>query len=743
MKIFFIKSVKWIAAYLSCVTMVFAPVALGKEVENLNKKYLQQALKELGLDKKTTLGKFWDRSKASIPRYIYHDLEEFVKNNRNLLMPEATLAMSKATDGTEVPVIYFSQNGKVHTVQIYGEKNKWAKFNSVTLSRLDLERVDDAFKRIEASDIKIKTEANKFRKSRFAKQHSSLLKFRTSEYKKDFSRFKGFPRITPQMWASMSKEERAGFIVKMRLLWISAKKVRANGVSSLKQNKDSKKTASSIDAYKNFVEIVFGPNAEAAAAATKKASGPYNANNCLAAGYTTVYDKVDNVSGSNRDGCSIDKVSEFYSTKKEFKFILDANKTCSSTNKDMIACNPIIYGFPGGKEICISKKAAGMQQATHYAGPCDTQSPLTTDKLFEFTGKDYSNIQPRSSQIEAIEADQKNDYYALTKSFLSGALKKNDPTLQAIFEKGEWTLALDQELVRIQSQFEEEIDNAIRMCEAGITDKHEKNQKSACDQLHRRWLFTEREIAKLRAKACLKPAVYVGVYGQDEDSYSNSGKKKTEHNKKSTDAKGTGLCKCENGKLTNFNTPCETDVPVLNAVPAIEGEETTTCDKPEGIAEFDYKACKCEDNKKLKSNKDGTYECEGSNWKPWAIAGGAIAGLVGLFALLNRDKDSKNQVSQPPPVPSCVAPKVGLAPNCICPVPTAICTVSQQIYDQTTCQCTNVPQPVICPDGTVAPNSNVANCPVVPPATEGGNGNSCPQGGCSGGLPTVPQQTGQ
>ena len=103
--------------------------------------------------------------------------------------------------------------------------------------------------------------------------------------------------------------------------------------------------------------------------------------------------------------------------------------------------------------------------------------------------------------------------------------------------------------------------------------------------------------------------------------------------------------------------------------------------------------------------------------------------------------------TQNPPAPTC-APKVGTPPNCVCPVSNT-CTPGQQIYDQVTCQCTNVPQPVKCPNGSNAPNNNlnqcpkclngtpvpVGGCPVAPGPGEGGTGNNCPAGNCNSGGP--------
>ncbi|MGZ3692045.1 MAG: hypothetical protein ACXVAX_11110, partial [Pseudobdellovibrio sp.] len=375
-----------------------------------------------------------------------------------------------------------------------------------------------------------------------------------------------------------------------------------------------------------------------------------------------------------------------------------------------------------------------------------------------------------------------------------------------------WSPELDNELVRIQKQFEDEITKAIQTCESNITAKHEQNQKLACDQLHRRWLFTERFTAKLRDSACVKPATYIWNYADGESSLADSAKDKTDKNKHSIDDKGTALCQCPAvpappsataAPATASSTGTATAAPVTTPVqpakvnfgqscpapvtPAVVPPKKTdppkpapasTCDKPKDISGFDYDKCQCSDSKKLKQGKDGSYECEGSNWLPWVIGGVGIAVVLALLFRSNKSKAATNvpgvctapktgvypncvcsnicavsttlnptSCSCDPIIlpPSCAAPMVGLPPSCACPV-NPNCAAPQKRYDLSTCQCTDVPQPVTCPNGSMPIGGDPVNCPkcvngnyepVGGCPTEGGSGgNSCPQGGCNGGLPT-------
>ncbi|MEQ1723771.1 MAG: hypothetical protein ABL930_11385, partial [Pseudobdellovibrio sp.] len=712
-KNFYLKPAKWMAAYLSCLTMVFAPVAMGKEAEKLTKQNIQQTVKDLGLDKKITLGEFWEKSKSTIPGYVYKDLEAFVKENKNMLMPEVSIDSSKNTEGVEVPILRFTQGGKTQTVQMYGETDKWAKLNGVTLTARDLDRVEDAFKRIEGSDINLKKQGDKFRQNKSEIQNDNAEHQQVDTYKKDFARFQGFPRVTPQMWKSLTKQERAGYIVKMRLMWMNARKVLAtsekNSVAPAKKSKPS----AAID---NFYKVIFGEQTFAASPVlappptsagqvsgkatpsaavrvqgesvrvrdargnTRVVAIPYNAETCVVAGYIGAYGTVDNINGNKRAGCSIDLAIATYKNNENLSFVQKANEACAAKGATQVACNPIIYGYPNGSEACIDRRSAEYQHATHFTSPsnretCDGKSRLSSsDDIIKFNETNYDGIEPRENQIAAIEADQQKDDYALTNSYLKGVLTKKDGILAIAFDKGEWNLALDEELVKTQLQFEQEIGRAIKTCEADFakTATREVNQKLACDQLHRRWLFTERAIAKLRDKACLKPALYIGLYNGNESSYAASANDKTALNKRTIDEKGTELCGCPvpkapdapvteaavpaaKGKLVNFGQSCEAPVIAPPPVPppqCADGLDPATvdgaamcvckdnravfvkpgdpapnckkedpkpkCDKPEGIAGFDYEKCKCEDNKKLKheAGDDGGYSCEGKNWLP-------------------------------------------------------------------------------------------------------------------------------
>lgn len=860
------QCVRWTAINLACLTMVFSPVAMGREAEALNEKVLQEYLQELGLTgKKVTLGEFYEKSKAYFPTFVQKDLERFVQENQGMLMPEITVTNAKATDGASVPVLRVSGGGKTTTIQIYGEKNKWAKYNNVVLSEEDLRNVGDVFRRVEASDIRVKKESEAFFKNRDLKANKQKVEDAKHLEKvvKDFARFKGFPRITPTQWKAMTPKQRAGFIVNMRILWNDARQVlRLDEINAEAAAQIQKKPATKGKKYSSFDEfsrILIGEPAEAAgttsSAATPKlskagqsvvkpgaASAPVapQSKKCIVAGYVSEEGKGVNYSGQASSVCSEAMVfqSEKYNrATPEMQMVREAKFDCQNVSQNHVACNPIIYGYKSdGAAICVDRTqktpnapaAGNFQKATWWDGPCDSASRLTSAQVtqdgMKSTDSSYKDDQKRfdesgnikaevaQKQINLVEEDQfKNDSYKQTKAFLDGVLQnkkrksdKIDFTMDDLIQgKKPWSKEIDDMLVDIQTQFEVEIGEAIQSCEKSITrkDNVDKNQKGACDQLHRRWLFTERFLSQFRAKSCLGGSTYIWeldatIMSKDQIDNAKLNKEKlksdselmckckSDPNKrvKFNDEKGCGASdlpageKCPDGMdevVTGFCT-CKGNgaeyIAMAEALNRVRSEglekvcpvkDDKNCDKPEGIEGYDYTKCECTKGSLKDENEQGfisklfngkqertaKWVCKESNIWPWILGGLGIAALIVIFH--RHKKDPK-----PPVVPpqSC-APKVGTYPNCVCATGN-VCVPGQQIYDTSTCQCTNLPEAPKCQDGTPAPNRNLLACPKCsdgsyrslpsasrpngcPQVNEGGTGTpTCTNPPCSGGVPT-------
>lgn len=890
------QSVKWMAANLAVATMVFSPVALGRESEALNEARLQLYLQELGFgNKKLTVGEFWEKSKVYYPGFIYKDLEKFATENKNMLMPTVTVSNAKATDGTVVPVLRVTSGSKSATIQIFGEKNKWAKYNNVVLSEDDLRSVNDVFKRVEASDIRLKNEADKYRDEKTGnspQKRAAQAKY-VEKMVKDFARFKNFPRMSPEQWKRMTPEQRASFIVNMRLLWKDARQVLRIEEARLQPKAGPK--GRKYSSFDEFSRILLGQEAEAGVAnqtllkgaakpkrtqAAEEESEGVNApppitaeersaiiagfapkdpqgKKCIVLGYVSSEGRGTNYSNKERATCSDKNVfeSEKYTQNTPLaKMVQEAQKYCQSKGAQYSACNPAIYSYGGdGQAICADRTKLGpndpaagnFQKATWWEGPCDAGAKLTSQQIqdgMKVTDSQYADKDKRydesgnlkqdvaNDQIERVEMDQmKNDAFKQTKTFLDNALKSKGKNLGDLLDpKTRWSKEADDMLVEIQTQFETEIGEAIQSCEKSITrkDNVDKNQKGACDQLHRRWLFTERVISQFRAQSCLGGSTY--IWKMNETTLSKEQVDIAKLNKEKLKSDSELMCQCNNNpeKKIKFNDDKSCGAPAVPAsakcpagmeepvdgfctcpggtdfIPvaeAIQGashdmfdvmcpakpEPAQSCGMPDGIDGYDYTKCECTKGKLEDENEQGfiskifhgkekrdqKWVCKESSWWPWALLG--IPLLIALFHK-DKKKDTKPPVTctlscsgnttlnptsctcTPNPPKSC-APQYGTWPNCQkCPIVNP-CVPGQQIYDQTTCQCTNKPEPPKCPNGQVV--TDLKLCPKCPDGSMQtlpgpGRPNGCPQsneGGsgtnqckdstgkvipCSGGVPT-------
>ncbi|MBC7458878.1 MAG: hypothetical protein H7235_11400, partial [Bdellovibrionaceae bacterium] len=495
-----LKIASWTLVHTSWITMTLSPVAMGQQAEKNSVDYYKQQVHEIGLDKKITAKEFWEKVKNDLPGYAYFEIEQAVKQNPNALMPKFEVSSSKTSDGQVIPVITFTDNGKTSTIQMYGEKDKFMKYNNTVVSESDSKQPQTLFQKLIDSDSKLN------------KQYQDALKKQRPVGTTSAKSNGLFSQMNKNMWKKMSMEQRVSYFIQMRMMYLDAKKViELNGSSGKKTSSFNqlemiyKAIFQEAEAQKSKDSVKLGTSSNKHVVTSidgkKKISIPFDAQSCIVAGYVGKYvSMVDNSNGQKRPGCSVDVATATYAHKPGLEYVVEANKQCiNDKGASGIACNPVIYGYPNGSPVCISKIAVDFQFATHWEGPCDTASRLTyTKDIVNTQGKDYSKIVPESAQIEAIKADQAKQDFALTKTFIEGMLTKKDANLLALFKDGKWSQVLEDEIKKMGSQFDKEINEAVQICEKDITAKHEKNQKGACDQLHRRRLFVDEVISKLK-----------------------------------------------------------------------------------------------------------------------------------------------------------------------------------------------------------------------------------------------------
>lgn len=685
------KLFSWGLAHISWITMAFSPVALGKESENLTAENLKAYSAEFGLNQKTTLADFWEKSKAYYPGYMYKEIESFVQKNPNMPMPQFEIKTSKSSNGEDVPTIYISENGKTQTIQIFGKPDKFVKMNDVYLSENEIGLPKNIAKKLLAADPKLKLKYSEAKASE---------KARTSP----------FPQMDSKLWKKMTFEQRVTYFIQMRMMYIDAQKVLSE------KNKDAEKKSSAFPTFEYIFKSIL-PDVDAATAKKKtqaKTSKVSVSDTCIVAGYVgRNVSKVENDRGQRAGGCSVDAALNNYSAP-EVSFVKTSNETCATKSKSSIACNPIIYGTPNGQPICVDKKSSEFQIATHWEGPCDTQSRLSHNHpLFDLNGKDYSQIQPREKQIEVIRKDQAEQNFQLTKDFIAGVLASKDQALLALFKDGKWSDQLEKEIKKIGDSFNEGISAALADCESKVTlPQIDKRQRPACDQLHRRYLFIDEVIGGL--KKDIEPVVALPPPQLE---------------------------------------PADKVEPKPKKEPApVEERDVSGCGKPNDIANYDYKKCNCTKGELEVSNAPGKiakffgakspepgtekYECDsGPNW--WLIGAGAL-GIIGLIALLSRHKKSDK-----PKGTATTCLNGGTPPACTIPTTCANGGMLPDCKIPTTCS--NGGTPPACTIPTTCANTctlpaviNPMSCVCTAPPSEGGTGvNTCLTGTCSGGVPTA------
>lgn len=753
-----LKTLSWVATHTAWMTMAISPLAQAKQMENLAKE-TKARMQNLGMNKKQTIGEFWEKIKADVPGDAYYEIEAAVKENPNAPMPQFEFKTSKTSDGKEIPVLTFTENGRTHNIQIYGESSKFMKFNNTTLTESEVLQPASMFQKLMDEDKNLKQ-----RYHDVMNQPITSAKNTTSK-----NQFKFFSQMDKATWKSMTPEQRVTYFIQMRLMYMDAKKViEASKTTSGKKSASLEKLERIFKAMFPDVEAqqtlsaqdlqLVGTSSQTTKVTTSKGtiSIPYDAKSCIVAGYVGKYVKAK-ANGTIHPHCSVDVAIANYINKNDLKYVPEATAKCVATmGANAVACNPIIYGYPNGSPICVSKDDKSFQIATHWSGPCDSKSRLTSAEMTKFEGKDYSKISPRAAQIEAIKKDQATDGFKLSKDFIEGVLKSKDQTLTALFQKGEWSQALEDEIKRIGTQFDNEIDEAIKLCEADVTSKQEKNQKGACDQLHGRKLFVEevlkgltcpQDFDKVEGKCVKRETVQPPVVPASACPEGSSPAVNPEWcTCKSSDGKEKNFKLVDHKELPDFCAKasvkpevcepeddscaknCSTDYPPLTNLESRNGK--CYCPGTDNIPKEDIPKRIVQKKKYqefMKGNRE--YSCKfGPNWgKIFGITGGVLGAIglgVGLGFLIKKTKTvTEVKTNTIDNTVTCKAPKYAVL----------VSTGTGGGANKYECTCPSCPTYMLANGQKYQGTPNPISCVCAPPPTEGGTGTN--PNDDSGGVP--------
>lgn len=468
----FLNKVKWSLVSVAAWTMSFSPAAMGQPTQNYTVEQLRENLNTLGLNKRMTLGQFYEKNKNLMPERIRKEVELAISDSRNVLMPSFEVVSAKTTTGETIPTIRISTDRELVNIQWFGEKNKVVKYQTAHISEIDIANFNDMFARILATDANLR-----------AQYEPKPISRMTSGFK--------YPDVTKAEWKSMSMQAKAAYIVNLRTVWQQAREVLA-----IKEKLKGKKTSQFQFKNNYFFELLSGSDAFAAGtrrASASRAAPRTPAQSCIVAGYTSQYEN---------GVCSVAKARTQYANNE---LVTMANTRCESSAPGSIACNPFIYGAPSGNPICItpSRTDEGFQKATHFDGPCDSQSRLQSEAnevaflRDSTTSKREGRYSPENMSLSMsdLEAHFRNDPQSrqLTENYIMGVLKLRGATDRNSLSEVVFNDESLAQVKEIRDKFKTEIEEARQTCEqvTNGTGSVEKNYIQACDQLHRRFIFID------------------------------------------------------------------------------------------------------------------------------------------------------------------------------------------------------------------------------------------------------------
>ncbi len=730
---------KWLTTWLSVATLVMSPVALGKEAEKISKQQVISAIKQMGLDKRITVGEFFENTKDLYPERIRSQIEPVVKLYKNVMMPKFEVTTAKGANGIEIPTVRISQNGQILNLQIFGEEDKFVKFQNTNLSEVDIINFNDMFERIIAGDDVLRKQTE----------------VKTAPVSKAFIQY---PVITENFWNAMTPTERANYMINLRLLWNDSKKVLSELDKEKKSGKSKKTSAVEKDMFllDTYLSMMVSPaeaqprvdtlsrktvSKDSRTTQVKDAAKTVTSDECLVAGYVTTYSS---------------RVCERKNLIKRYDNFTIVGKAMQECGADSIACNPIVFGTPNGKAICLDPKDPSFQKATHYSGPCETingtgENRLGTNIQFlkdptktqgRYSEGPNGNVNKTTAELEADAKKFQEPSFAQTQSFLEGILKFDGKNLYTNGAIDPTTLI---EIVKIKNQFDDDIATATASCKksSDLRKNHEKNFWEACDQLQRRYLF----VAEFFQTKCPTG---------------------------STIDKGTLMCPCAGAPPVTPGSACKPaeTPPQQQPPPATKPPETPPVkppvkvpqngECPEGTVEKITKGEKGSDAEGAEQITCVPFKDSGkeprSIWDkilkgalkvaPFAFAGLAIFAMYKLFkpkkVALNPAGDFCPNGAIPPCAPECpIKSEVRINGNCMC----AGCPPGQIITDKASCTCGTgsntggggTGAQVTCWDNSQA--ADQASCPKQKyPCWDGSqveNALNCPEK-----PPTVPRKTG-
>jgi hypothetical protein len=660
-----LKKINAVLVTMSLATMIFSPVALGKQAqvnqEQMTKAQLEQIVQELGLTKSMTFGEFYKKNKEYYPPRVQKMVEQLLVKFKDEPMPQFVVGSTQNSKGEAIATLRVNGKDQLSNLQFLGEPNKFVKFDNTNLTQEDIANFDDMFAKLYMGDA---SHRKGYGDALTSPKTMKKTTANTTAKVVPPTKFSGLPKITKELWQKMTPIQRAQFMMNMRMLWSGAQDVLdAKGTKG--------KKTSSLEKWNMFISMFD----EAQAADTK----------CVVAGYIGTYGagkRCNYPTGAKVAGCNF-------------------------------PCNPTIYGFDGsGKQFCLASSNE-LQTATHYNKGCDAKMPLTSVELPLPAVSAKQDASRYQGILEANKAKALQDPAAManTKKYLESMLS-GSPEMRDAFQKGNITAELLAKLQEIQTQFDSTITAARNDCAAAAGEaQYDKNFWGACDQLHKRFLFVA---AFLEKNPGCKGGGKVDETTLTCSCPSGSGV-----------APGSA---CAVTPVTptpgtsDTVTPTPGPTPDTNAGqcdPKCSGKEICqkTAGDGDGAEVWECKGSGGDGDGKDK-DKPGFFSKLWSGVKkiaPWVLGGVALYAAWKIFFKVKKPAlkpaaDACPNGTIPPCGSTCAAPQAMLSSGvCGCPA----CPPGQTMTNASSCLCENTATTTtlyVCADG-VTQVSDLANCP--------------------------------
>lgn len=390
-----VSFLKNFAAGISVFTMCISPVAQGATAMTQKQK-VNKFLKETGLTRQITVGEYWKQFRHVYPLKFRKKMDQWAFVNRKELMPAVEATSFKDKDGKEQVRVTLSKNKQSVVLTYTGDEEKPLKVNGISLSKNEIENLNnftDVIKKLAKQD---KTIAKNLAASKkVSLTHNLVLDFK--EYKK------------------LTVRQKAEYFIRLRKAMEASQKVYQQYYGDQALEELNRK-------YEWVVKFFFGVDAEAKGKSKGSSHSKLTGKPCVVAGYLSIYGENNRCGGATRGW---DNLTEQMTRN---------NASCA---RKEVACNPMVYGFQtNGGAICVPR--GEIRLATQY---CNGKSALQdNDKnkealnkkriietyLYHAKGQDITLTLNDEGKIEASQYKEIEAYLNDINQFIASAVDECD-----------------------------------------------------------------------------------------------------------------------------------------------------------------------------------------------------------------------------------------------------------------------------------------------------------------------------